>query len=84
MLYRRGTKTDPCVTPFLRRCNQMGEAAVCDKLHDHFDHVPVWQLTQKLAGEAVVPYSITVCCEINKHNTSLLFCQNALLNVLSQ
>ena len=29
-----------------------GEAAVCDKLHNHFDHVPLWQQTQKLAGEA--------------------------------
>ena len=32
-----------------------GEAAVCDQLHDHFDHVLVWQQMQKLAGEAVVP-----------------------------
>ena len=31
-----------------------GEAAVCDKLHDHFDNVPVWQQTQKLAGETTV------------------------------
>ena len=33
-----------------------GEAAVCGKLHDNFDHVPVWQQMQKLAGEAMVLY----------------------------
>ena len=57
---------------------------VCDKLHDHFDHVSVWQQTQKLAGEAAVPYSIIGCCEISKYSTSLLLCQKALLDVLSQ
>ena len=36
----------------------MGEAMICDKLHVHFNHVPVWHQTQKLAGEAAVPYSI--------------------------
>ena len=60
------------------------EAAVCDKLHDHFDHVSVWQQTQKLAGEAAVPYGIIGCSEIGKYSTGLLFCQKALLNVLSQ
>ena len=50
-----------------------GEAVVYDKLHDNFDHVPVWQQMQKLAGEAVVPYGIIGCCEINKHSTGLLF-----------
>ena len=39
-----------------------GEAAVCDKLHDHFDHVPAWLQAQKLAGEAAMPYSIIGCC----------------------
>ena len=61
-----------------------GEATVCDKLHDHFDHVPVWQQIQKLAGEVTVPYSIIGCCEVNKHSSGLLFRQKALLNVLSQ
>ena len=39
---------------------------VCDKLHDYFDHVSVWQQTQKLADEAAVPYGIIGCSEINK------------------
>ena len=39
---------------------------------------------QKLAGEAEVPYGIIGCCEINKHSTSLLFMQKALLDALSQ
>ena len=46
---------------------------VSDKLHDHFDCVPVWQQMQKLAGEASVPYNIIGCCEINKYSISLLF-----------
>ena len=50
-----------------------GEAVVCDKLHDHFYHVSVWQQTQKLAGESAVPYSIIGCCEINRHSTGLIF-----------
>ena len=62
---------------------------VCDKLHDHLDHVPVWQQTQKLVDEVTVPevtvpYGIIGCCEIYKHSTSLLFHQKALLDVLSQ
>ena len=61
-----------------------GEDAVCDKLHDHFNHVPVWRQTQKLAGETAVPYGIIGCCEINKNSTDLLFRQKALLDVLSQ
>ena len=61
----------------------MGEAAVCDKLHDHFGHVSVWQQAQKLAGEATVPFGIIGCYVINKHITNLLFCQSALLYVLS-
>ena len=44
---------------------------VCDKLHDYFDHVPVWQQKQKLAGDAAVPYSIIGCCEIK--NAALAF-----------
>ena len=68
MLNRSGAKTDPCGTLFLRLPNQLGgegEAAICDKLHDHFDYVPLWQQTQKLAGETQVPCSIIGCCEIN-------------------
>ena len=73
-------KTDSCGTPFLRRRNllciplpviRVKLRFVC-KLHDHFDHAPVWQQTQKLAGEAAVPYIIIGCCEISKHSTSLL------------
>ena len=60
-----------------------GEAVACSKLNDHFDHMLVWQLTQKLAGEAAVPYNIIGCCEINKHSTSLFY-QKALLNGLNQ
>ena len=46
---------------------------VCDKLHDHFDHVPVWQQTHKLTGEAVVPFGIIGCCEIKKTQYWLSF-----------
>ena len=61
-----------------------GEAVVCDKLHEHFDYVPVWQQMQKLAGEAAVPYSIIGCCEISKHSAGLLSRQKAFIDVLSQ
>ena len=61
-----------------------GEAVVCDKLHYHFYHVPVWQQTQKLAGKATVSYGITECCEINKHSTCLCYHQKALLDILSK
>ena len=57
---------------------------VCDKLYDHLDHVPVWQQTQKLAGKSAVLYGSIGCCVINKHITSILFHQKALLNVLSK
>ena len=50
-----------------------GEAVVYDKLHDHFDHVPVWQQTQKLAGRTTVSYDIISCCEINNTAPAFFF-----------
>ena len=44
------------------------------------DHVSI---RQQLAVEAAVPYSAVSCCEVNKHNSGLLFFQ-AILNVLCQ
>ena len=54
MLNRRGAKTDPGGTPFLRRhsllllalTSSKGETWVLDKLHDHFDHVLIWKKSQ--------------------------------------
>ena len=81
MLYRRGAKTDPCGTPFLRRHNLLCAPLLVVRVKLWFvtssmiifDHVPVWQQMQKLAGEAALPYGIICCCEINKHSTGLLF-----------
>ena len=41
--------------PIYSNLGDMSVAVVYDKLHDHFDHVPVWQQTQNLAGEAAMP-----------------------------
>jgi len=48
------------------------------------DHVSIRQQPQQLAGEAAVPCSVLVCCEIEKHSTGLLFSQKAILDVLCQ
>jgi len=81
MLNRRGARTDPCATPFLRvvTCSfcqlsgGKGKAAIANLLHDHVDHVSVRQQSQQLAGEAAVRYGVIGCCEVDKHSSCLLF-----------
>ena len=74
MLNRRGARTDPCGTPFLRRRNLAisggkgeaplaisggkGKVAIANHLHDHVPHVSVREQSQQLAGEATVPYGV--------------------------
>jgi len=50
-----------------------GKAAIANHLHDHVDHVSIRQQSQQLAGEAMVPYGVVGCCEVNKHSSGLLF-----------
>jgi len=48
MLKRRGAKTDPCATPFLRRRKLLrlflpvvkSEAPITNHFNDHAEHVP--------------------------------------------
>jgi len=47
-MLRRGDRTDPCGTPFLRRRNLLfavaggkGEVTIANQLHDQLDHAPV-------------------------------------------
>jgi len=49
-----------------------GKAAIANHLRDHMDHVFVRQQSQKLAGEAAVPYGVVACCEVEKHSSGLL------------
>ena len=64
-------------------CHQgPGEASVPNESHDHLDHVLVRQKSQQLAGEATVPHSVIISRQIDKHDTSLLFCLKRILNVL--
>jgi len=91
MLKRRGARTNPCGTPFLRRRNVLllpfpvvRVNAIANHLHDHGDHVSVRQQLHQLAGEAVVPYSILGCCEVDQHGSDLLFSRKAVLDVLCQ
>jgi len=48
------------------------------------DHVSIRQLSQQVAGEDAVPYSVVGCCEVDKHSSGLLFKRKAILDVLSQ
>jgi len=81
MLNRRGARTDPCGSPFLRRRNLLhlpfpvakDKAAIANHLHDHVDHMSVRQQSQQHAGEAVVPYGLVGCFEVDKHSSGLLF-----------
>jgi len=57
MLKKRGARTDPCGTPFLKRRNLLfsvsggeGEAAIANHLHDHVNRVSIRQQLQQLAG----------------------------------
>jgi len=43
------------------------------------DHVSIRQQSQQLAGEAVVPYDVVGCCEVDVHSSSLLFNRKAIL-----
>jgi len=92
MLNRRGARTDPCGTPFLRRRNLIsfavsggkGEAGIANLLHDHAEHVSIRQQLQQLAGEAVVLYSVLGCCIVDKHIYGPLISRKAILDVLCQ
>ena len=59
-----------------------GKASVLNKFHYHPDHVLIRKKSQQLAGEATVPDSVISSCQINNHDTSLLFCLKKILNVL--
>jgi len=48
-----------------------GKTVIANHLHDHVDHVSVRQQLQQLAGEAVVPYGVVGCCEVDKHSSGL-------------
>jgi len=65
-------------------CGGEGEAAIANHLHDQADHVSIRQQSQQLAGEDTVPYSVIGCYEVDKHSSSLLFSQKAILNILCQ
>jgi len=72
MLKRRGARTDPCGTPFLRHRNllHLPFPVVMVKLRLPtismiiVDHVSIRQQTQQLGGEAAVPYNVVGCCEV--------------------
>ena len=49
-----------------------GEASILDKFQDHPNHVLIRQKSQQLAGEAMVPDSVTSFCQVDKHGTGLL------------
>jgi len=82
-----GVKTDPCVTPFLRRCTLLRFL------------LPVVRVKQQLAtssmikgpcasqaaitGVVAMPYRVVGCCEINKHSPGLLS-HKAIFNVILQ
>jgi len=75
MFKRKGARTDPCWTPFLRHCNLflLPFLVVRVKLrlptiHNYGDHVSIRQQSQQLAGEAMMPYSVVGCCEVDKHS----------------
>jgi len=69
MLNRRGDRTDPYGTLFLRHRISGGKhkAAIVNHLHEHVDHVSIRQQSQQIAGEAAVPYSVVGCCEVDNH-----------------
>ena len=58
-----------------------GKTVIANHLHDHVDHVSVRQQLQQLAGEAVVPYGVVGCCEVDKRSSGL-FSWKAILDVL--
>jgi len=60
------------------------EAAIANNLNDHMNHESIGQQLQLLAGDAVVPYTVTGCCEVDKHSSGLLFSRKAILDVLCQ
>ena len=57
-----------------------GKTPVSDKLHVHFDHVPVWQEVEKFAGEATEPYCVVRCCEVDKYAPALKLSLNSCVN----
>ena len=59
-----------------------GEVSVPNKFHDHSDYVLVRQKSQQLAGETTVLGSVISSCQIDKHDTGLLFCLKRILIVL--
>ena len=91
MLKRRRARTDPCWYAVLKAwlpapfaiSSGKGKAAIANHLHGHVDHVSIRQQSQQLVGEAVVPYSIIDCCEVDKHS-SVLLSRKAILDVLCQ
>ena len=86
MLKRRGARTDPCGTTFLRRRNLLlfPFPVVRVKLRLLMDHVPTRQQSRQLLGEAAMPYNVVGCCEIDKHSSGLLLNRRAIIDVICQ
>ena len=96
MLKRRGARTDPWGTPFLRRRNLLGllSPVVRVKLLLRISSIIIrtmcllgtkfYQKSKQLAGEATVPDSVIGSCQVDKHGTSLLFRFECILNVLRE
>ena len=88
MLKRRGARTDPCGTPFLRRRNLIllpfPVVRVKLRLPTISTIMSIMQEFQQLAGEAGVPYSIVGSCEVDKQSSGLLFNPKAILDVPCQ
>ena len=90
MLYRRGTKTDPCETPFLRHRNLLCVPLPVVRVKLQFVTSSMIILNMCLSGSKVAcSWGRSAiwdqgCCDINKCSIGLLFHLNALLDILSQ
>jgi len=58
-------------------------SAIANQLHDHANHVSIWQQSQQLAGETAMPYSVVGFCDVGKHSSGLLS-RKAIFDVLRQ
>jgi len=93
MLKRRGARTDPCGTPFLRRRNLLLWPFTMASEKLRLPTISMIMLTislsiryqsQQLVSEAEMPYSVASSCEVDKHSSGLLLNRKAILDVLCQ
>ena len=92
MLKRRGAKTDPCGTPFLRCRNLLFlPFPVLGRVKLRLPTISMIMRTMCLSGSncsslQVRPWchSVVGCCEVDKHSSGLLVSRKAILDVLCQ